>query len=778
MTRERAAAVQPRPRGTRSGSVWALGAWTRIGASISFFVKASRAWAGHAGPIAAILLFALLVSLAVSHLSRSRALALDAAERDLNLRAGEIARRLDAALVPGADVQKVLRDTLDAEPDWRGRVVYADRDGRIAASSPASKTREETLASVLGPNSPLTIMAEKAGTLRFEAEDGRSGFAAVRDIPSTHGQIALTATARELLVPWRENARVTVALLAAVALILGGCTCAFWLDARRSRRRAEREGLRGAHVELALGRGRCGLWNWDLANGRVHWSRSMFDLIGVAHRDAALTLGELQGRLHPEDRPLADVAAEALLAPAGSIEFEFRMRASGGQWIWLHKRAEIIEDTATGRRWLVGIASDVTARKREAEYTATADQRLREAIEAISEAFVLWDSGNRLVMCNSKYQRLHNLPVDSTRPGVAYAELAALGSAPIVSSELVVNPGPADTSDRGAKTYQAQLTDGRWLQVNERRTLDGGFVSVGTDITALKEHEVQLERSERLLLATVAQLNQSRRSLEAQAQQLVDLARRYHEEKAKAEMANRAKAEFLANMSHELRTPLNAIIGFSELMEAQTFGPIGSDKYQEYCAHILSSGRYLLTVFSDVLDMSSLESGRVHLNYSKFPVERAVNRAVLDVAQTAREKQIRLTIEIDPRETLNADANAVERILVTLLRNAVKFVAPGGAVTVGAQAFKDQIYFYVEDDGPGIASEDLARLGRPFEQAETTMANGMKGSGLGLAIATSLVELHGGTLRITSRLGEGSVVLVTIPKLAPGRRAMALAAVA
>jgi two-component system, cell cycle sensor histidine kinase PleC len=113
-----------------------------------------------------------------------------------------------------------------------------------------------------------------------------------------------------------------------------------------------------------------------------------------------------------------------------------------------------------------------------------------------------------------------------------------------------------------------------------------------------------------------------------------------------------------------------------------------------------------------------------------------------------------------------------------LLRNAVKFAPEGGAVTIGAQPFKDQIYFYVEDDGPGIAGEDIARLGRPFEQADTTMANGMKGSGLGLAIANSLVELHGGALRITSRPCEGTVVLVTIPKLAPRRRTLPLAAVA
>ena len=178
-------------------------------------------------------------------------------------------------------------------------------------------------------------------------------------------------------------------------------------------------------------------------------------------------------------------------------------------------------------------------------------------------------------------------------------------------------PAAGDFGDGDARTYEARLADGRWLQVNERRTRDGGYVSVGTDITALKEHEQQLLKSEQLLLATVAQLRQSRRSLEAQAQQLADLAERYHEQKAQAEMANRAKAEFLANMSHELRTPLNAIIGFSQLMEGETFGPLGSEKYRDYCAHILASGQYLLNVITDVLDMSRLESGRIRLQPSR-----------------------------------------------------------------------------------------------------------------------------------------------------------------
>src|SRR5207249_6872541 len=140
---------------------------------------------------------------------------------------------------------------------------------------------------------------------------------------------------------------------------------------------------------------------------------------------------------------------------------------------------------------------------------------------------------------------------------------------------------------------------------------DGGYVSVGNDITNIKRHEVKLMESEKRLMATVADLRHSQQKLERQAEEVADLAEKYAEEKTRAEEANQAKSKFLANMSHELRTPLNAIIGFSEIMESSMFGPLGSDKYQEYCHDILTSGKYLLEVINDILDMSKIEAGRM-----------------------------------------------------------------------------------------------------------------------------------------------------------------------
>jgi len=162
----------------------------------------------------------------------------------------------------------------------------------------------------------------------------------------------------------------------------------------------------------------------------------------------------------------------------------------------------------------------------------------------------------------------------------------------------------------------------------------------------------------------------------------------------------------------------------------------------------------------------------------RFCAEQVVNRAVLDIAQTARKKGVAVRVNVGAEVTVEADPLAVERILITLMRNAVKFAPEGGEVSIGAAMGAEFIHFTVDDNGPGIAAENLVRLGRPFEQVGGVMVNGMKGSGLGLAIANSLVELHGGTLRLQSRPDRGAAAMVALPRVQRGSHRVALALVA
>ena len=199
----------------------------------------------------------------------------------------------------------------------------------------------------------------------------------------------------------------------------------------------------------------------------------------------------------------------------------------------------------------------------------------------------------------------------------------------------------------GARTFEAQLDDGNWLHISERRTKDGGYVSVGTDITRIKEHEQKLVDNDLRLRATVIDLKRSQAELERQAVELADLAEKYSEEKNRAEEANQTKSKFLANMSHELRTPLNAIIGFSEIMESGMFGTLGSEKYQEYCHDILTSGHYLLEVINDILDMSKIEAGRMKLDMEQLDLSKTLAESLRVVSGRADDKHLTLDADID-----------------------------------------------------------------------------------------------------------------------------------
>jgi two-component system cell cycle sensor histidine kinase PleC len=436
------------------------------------------------------------------------------------------------------------------------------------------------------------------------------------------------------------------------------------------------------------------------------------------------------------------------------------MQHTDGHWIWLRVRCEMSQATADAAMHLIGIAVDITEQKSLAERTVEADLRLRDAIETIPEAFVLWDAEDRLVLCNSHFQRLHKLPDSAVTPGTSYETVIEVGSMPEVRTRLQETSAQAP----GARTFEAQIGDGSWLHISERRTKDGGYVSVGTDITRIKEHEQKLVDNDLRLRASVVDLKRSQTALERQALELADLAEKYSQEKTRAEEANQSKSKFLANMSHELRTPLNAIIGFSEIMGSGMFGALGSEKYQEYCHDILTSGRYLLEVINDILDMSKIEAGRMQLDLETVDLAKTLAESMRVVSGRAEDKNLQLDADIEGTIPVVGDRRAIKQVIVNLLSNAVKFTPEGGKVVVRGRTRKNRVHLMIADTGIGIAPQSLRRLGRPFEQVESQLTKTYHGSGLGLAIAKSLTTLHGGSMRLRSRLGAGTVVCVSLPR--------------
>jgi two-component system cell cycle sensor histidine kinase PleC len=481
-------------------------------------------------------------------------------------------------------------------------------------------------------------------------------------------------------------------------------------------------------------------------------------MLGLPQKDELLTFGEVDALVHKDDIDLYELAARLADGELQSIDHAFRMRHAQGRWLWLRVRCELTRQEGDVGPHLIGIAVDITEQKNLVERTVAADLRLRDAIETIPEAFVLWDAENRLVLCNSNFQELHQLPDEAVVAGTSYETIVATGRKPLIRATVA-----HDSEPRGARTFEAQLEDGRWMHISERRTKDGGYVSVGTDITKLKQHEQKLIEGEKRQRATIVDLRKSQQTLERQTAELADLAEKYAEEKTRAEEANAAKSKFLANMSHELRTPLNAIIGFSEIMESGMFGPLGADKYVEYSRDIRESGEYLLDVINDILDMSKIEAGGIRLSPETVELDSLLADCIRVVSTRAGEKRLAVKAEVDPEIHLSADRRALKQIALNLLSNAVKFTPDGGAVTVQGRLRAGAVIIGIKDNGIGIPRQALQKLGRPFEQVESQLTKRHQGSGLGFAIAKSLVELHGGTMRIRSRLGRGTLVVVRLP---------------
>jgi two-component system cell cycle sensor histidine kinase PleC len=198
-------------------------------------------------------------------------------------------------------------------------------------------------------------------------------------------------------------------------------------------------------------------------------------------------------------------------------------------------------------------------------------------------------------------------------------------------------------------------------------------------------------------------------------------------------------------------------------MESGMFGPLGTDKYKEYCCDIHQSGQYLLDVINDILDMSKIEAGRIRLDPEQIELEPFLNDSMRVVSGRANDKRVQLIARIGHGIRVTADNRLLKQIVLNLLSNAVKFTPEGGRVTIRARAAAGWVSIAIADTGIGIPADALARLGRAFEQVESQLTKSHQGSGLGLAIAKSLIELHHGTMRIRSTLGRGTMVLLRLP---------------
>ncbi|MFN3228363.1 MAG: PAS domain-containing sensor histidine kinase [Asticcacaulis sp.] len=682
------------------------------------------------------------------------------------------------ALTAGSRVRTAKSLSLYPDPSHQDSVIFRvkARDGRwISTRIKIPLDKEQSLVNKNGTLLAAT-KAEWVG-VRADALYGisadvllqaaRTGIPATPapDLPVLHGTpvrvLSVGITGQDLLllqaIPLDSPVTGTGLMLLwqagwplLVGLIFAGL---FYLQHRRSAQQGQQYELNQERYRLAVEAARAGIWEWDLKEDLVYLSEVTGVMLGWGGAGVAST-EDVLSRVAPEHR---DRLHKAVLGSRtnGALDVSFRVpaRTENGRSLWIDARGQAVGETdAYGFNRLIGVALDVTQERFAQSRAQTAETRLRDAIASISEAFVLWDRHDRMVMCNNTFREVFGLTDNMLKPGSPRKPIEHLANIAI-KQKLPPQTGTGDV-------VEAELHDGRWLQISDRRTADGGHVVTGADITAVKMQEEVRRKNEEQLKAMVAQLELS------QAKQTV-LAQKYEAAKIRAEQANRAKSEFLANMSHELRTPLNAINGFSEIMSTEMFGPLGDKRYKEYSKDILSSGQHLLSLINDILDMSKIEAGKMTMRFEPVNLEDIVGDTLRLLRTRAEKSGLELKNNVTDMPDIEADFRSIKQVLLNLVSNAVKFTPAGGSVTVTATHKAGWVKIDVIDTGIGIADKDMERLAKPFEQIENQMSKTKEGTGLGLALTKSLIELHNGRLDIRSRLGVGTTVSVILPMVRP-----------
>jgi signal transduction histidine kinase/HAMP domain-containing protein len=375
-----------------------------------------------------------------------------------------------------------------------------------------------------------------------------------------------------------------------------------------------------------------------------------------------------------------------------------------------------------------------TKMEHEATLRESAQLRLVDAIESSSEGVIVLDAEDRIVVANSQFGRYVPALAEILVPGTCFGDALVEG---IRRGLFDASFGTVEeqraryvkTREKDRFVREIKLADGRWVRVSRSRTRDGGAVVIWGDITAMKEREARLEFA-----------------------------------RAQAEAASRAKTEFLANMSHELRTPLNAINGFAEVLAKEMMGPLGRKEYVDYAKVVLDSGRHLLAIINDILDLSKSEAGRLDIDPAPANVEEILETCYRIMIDQCRAANLHFDLEKDANlPTIEADATRVRQIVLNLLSNAAKFTEPGGAIVLGAATEGSDLVLSVRDTGIGMRAEDIPLALEPFGQIDSSLSRRYQGTGLGLPLTKRLVELHGGRMEIRSAPGRGTEVKVRLP---------------
>ncbi len=488
---------------------------------------------------------------------------------------------------------------------------------------------------------------------------------------------------------------------------------------------------------------------WDAGPRLLRFNRRLPEIFGLGPADLApgisakdflfLLIDQGVVNLRAEE---AEAWVEAYVDASTRADRKQEVRLADGTWLsfdWRRLPPGLGEGGGLGDGGYVSVFSDITARKRAQLRLRHAEAKYRQIFDNVQEGILQVTPEGRILSVNKAGARVFGYAA----PEVMLREVTNVGRQLYLQS-----------------TRQRELMD--LLERNgtvqdfrsQMRRRDGSIIWVAKTLRRVVD-----DRGNTVMIEGMFRdVSSQRRSEEALMQA-----------KDQAEAANRAKSDFLANMSHELRTPLNAILGFSQILSEGMLGPLGNAKYTEYCRDILASGRHLLALINDILDMAKVEAGKMALDEEWLDLEDSIDAALLLVRERAAQGSIHLSKTLPKLPpTVWGDTRRLRQVWINLLTNAVKFTPADGRVNVNVSVGEDgAVAIAVSDTGIGIAAADIERVLLPFNQVETALSRGHEGTGLGLALTRSLVELHGGRLAIDSEVGIGTTVTVSLP---PDRR--------